>query len=81
MANSNAEQSLRDILVESIRTINTMMTKIDSLPQFPPNPKFISPKASQNAMPTNLGPEQNILKFVIIMKLGLRVLLDLNNQI
>lgn len=33
-SDSNNEQSLRDMLAETIRTMNTMMNKFDSLPRF-----------------------------------------------
>lgn len=55
----NAKQSLRDMLAdETMRTMNSMMKKNDSLHQFQSNPNCISPNGPQNAIPTNLGPEQ-----------------------
>ncbi|XP_078180792.1 uncharacterized protein LOC144574658 [Carex rostrata] len=55
--NQNVKHSLKDLLTETIKTMNAMMTQFASLPQM--NPNFMSSNDPQNSIPTNHGPEHH----------------------
>jgi hypothetical protein len=53
----NAEQSLKDMLVETLQAMNGMITKLANLLQLQQNQNFMNPNGSQTTNQTNPNHE------------------------